>query len=291
MLTTRRDWLQAMLASGILVPWSSIRAASHEPVKVALLESVFAGQDRDKVVEQIKPFAEIIQKDTKTEAVFDVMSLSQVESEFKTGKIQLVILTGLEYSWLQAAYPEAKALLVASIDEGSTRTVVVTKESDAAKDLKDLSGAKVAIPDRIPFVSQYYLQATLGQPLDKAFQQKKSGNVDETLEEVLDGNARAAIVTGAGMEVFKERKPGRFKKLKAIHTSMDFPPATVMYNEKHADKDALAKFKDALLKSNEKPEGARVLTLYKLKGFEEVPAGFEQKVQEVAKAYPRKSQE
>lgn len=288
MLTSRRDWLQAMLASGMMVPWSITRAGSQEPVKVALLESVFAGQDRDKVVEQIKPFADIIQKDTKTEAVFDVMSLPQAETEFKTGKIQLVILTGLEYAWLQAGNPEAKALLVASTDEGTTRTVVVTKESDVAKDLKELSGAKLAIPDRVPFVSQYYLESTLGQPLEKAFQIKKAGNVDDTLEEVLDGNARAAIVTGAGMEVFKERKPGRFKKLKAVHTSIDFPPATVMYHEKYADKDALAKFKDALLKSNEKPEGARVLTLYKLKGFEVVPAGFEQKVQEVAKAFPRK---
>lgn len=289
MLTSRRDWLQAMLASGILLPWSFTRAGSQEPVKVALLESVFAGQDRDKVVEQIKPFADIIQKDTKTEAVFDVMSLPQVEAEFKAGKIQLVILTGLEYAWLQAGHADAKALLVASTDEGSTRTVVVTKESDVAKDLKELSGAKVAIPDRVPFVSQYYLETTLGQPLEKAFQIKKAGNVDDTLEEVLDGNVRAAFVTGAGMEVFKERKPGRFKKLKAVHTSIDFPPATVMYHEKYADKDALAKFKDALLKSNEKPEGARVLTLYKLKGFEVVPAGFEQKVQEVAKAYPRKA--
>lgn len=288
MLISRRRWLLSIMATGIVLPASRrLWAGTRVPVKVALLESVFVGQDRDKVVEQIKPFAEIIKKDTQSDAIFDVMSFEQAEKEFKAGTVQLVILTGLEFAWMHAAVPEAKALLVASIDAGATRTVVVTKQEDAAKELKDLLGATVAVPDKMPFISQQCLKTALTQPLEKAFKLVKSGNVDETIEEVLDGKARAAVITGAGMDVFKERKPGRFKKLKPLYESVDFPPTTVMYNDKNTDKEALAKFKDALLKSYDKPEGARVLTLYKLKGFEVVPDGFEKKAEEIAKAFPR----
>ena len=289
MIVTRRDWLNSMLAGGcLLASYRSIQAGYDDPVKVALLESVFSGQDRAKVLEQIKPFSELIQKDTATQAVFDILSLAQVEGEFTSGKVQLVILTGLEYAWVQSQVKEAKALLVASIDPGATRTVVVTKQDDVAKDLKDLLGATLAVPDRVPYLTQFYLKNQTGQPYDKAFKLVKPGNVDETLEDVLDGKARGAIVTAAGMDVFKERKgPARAKKLKVVHESPDFPQATVMYHEKHADKGSLEKFRNALLKATEKPEGSRVLTLFRLKGFEAVPENFEKLVSETAKAFPR----
>lgn len=262
-------------------------ARDDAPVKVALLESVFSGQSRDKVIDQIKPFADIVQKETGTKAVFDVMSLAQAENEFKAGKIQLVILTGLEYAWLHSQDKNAQALLVASIDPGSTRTVFLVKQDDTAKEVKDVQGATLSVPEKVPYLSQFYVNKVIGQPLEKAFKLARADNVDETIEAVLDSKARGAMVTAAGFEVFKERKPGRAKKLKVIHESPDFPPATVMYHTSNKDKDGLEKFKKALLNANDKPEGSRVLTLFKLKGFEVLPEGFEKQVMETAKGFPR----
>lgn len=281
--------LTLTLLGGVLLTTAySIEARRDDPVKVALLESIFAGQDRAKVVEQIKPFAELIQKDTGTQAIFEVMTLPQMEADFKTGKVQLAIMTGLEFAWVHGQEKNAQALLVASIDPGSTKTAVVVKQDDVAKELKDLQGAAVAVPDRVPYLTQFYLKNQLGQPYEKAFNLVKSGNVDETLENVLDGKARGAIVTAAGMDTFKERKgPARAKKFKTLHESPDFPPATVMYHAGKADKGSLDKFRDALLKANDKPEGSRVLTLFRLKGFEAVPENFEKQVTEIGKAFPR----
>jgi ABC-type phosphate/phosphonate transport system substrate-binding protein len=287
MIPTRREWIQTLLATGAAISAGTSSYGAEEQVKVALLESVFAGQDRAKILEQIKPFAEIIKKETGTPAQFDVLSFEQMEKEFKAGTTQLVILSGLEYGWMRSSNTDAKALLIASIDPGATKTVVAVKQDDAAREVKELAGANVAVPDRIPFISQYCLSKVLGQPHDKAFKMVKPGDVDETLEAVLDGKARGAIVTGAGMEVFRERKPGRFRKLKALYSSVDFPATTVMYSDKISDKAALEKFKEALIKSNEKPEGARVLTLYKLKGFEQLPTGFDEQALAVAKEFPK----
>ena len=71
-----------------------------------------------------------------------------------------------------------------------------------------------------------------------------------------------------------------------INQLPDFPAATVMYHEKYADKAALRRFEDALLKANQNAEGQRVLTLYKLKGFQKLPSDFETKVAEMAKQFP-----
>src|SRR5688572_3678937 len=70
-----------------------------KPVKVALLESVFSGQDREQVVKQIQPFADIVQRETGRKASFDIYSFKEMEPAFSRGDIQLVILTGLEYGW------------------------------------------------------------------------------------------------------------------------------------------------------------------------------------------------
>ncbi len=285
---SRRAWLTSLLAGTASVSiCHSLLARDDTPVKVALIDSVFSGQSREKVVEQIKPFADIMQKETGTKAIFDVMPLAQAEAEFKMGKIQLVILTGLEYAWLHAQDKDAQALLCASIDPGATRTVFVAKQDDVAKELKDLQGASISVPEKVPYLSQFYVNKVTGQPLEKAFKLVKTDNVDDTIEAVLDGKARGAMVTGAGIDVFRERKPGRARKLKVINESPDFPPATVMYHASNADKEALEKFKKALLTANDKPEGNRVLTLFKLKGFEVLPEGFEKQVAEIAKAFPR----
>jgi ABC-type phosphate/phosphonate transport system substrate-binding protein len=289
-MISRRQWLLTLLATGstAALPLSLRASRREDPVKVALLDSIFAGQDREKVIEQIKPFADIVKKDTGTDAIFDVMTYAQMEKEFKAGKVQLVILSGLEFAWMQASSPDAKPLLVASIDAGSTRTVVVTKQGDVAKELKDLNGEKLAIPDKIPFISSQVLKKEAGQDAEKAFKLVKTGNVDETLEDVIDGKSRGAIVTGAGVDVFRERKGGRFdKKLKVVFQSADLPPTTVMYSDKFADKKGLEKFREALIKANDKPEGNRVLTLYKLKGFEPVPESFAKQVADASKLYPQ----
>jgi len=255
-------------------------------VKVALLESIFAGRDRASIIKQIQPFAELVERDTGAKASFDVSSLKEIEQAFNKGDIQLVILTGLEYSWMRAKNDQARALLRASIDPGATQTVVIARANDDVSDLKSLAGATVMVPEHTPFLTTYYLKSVLGKPLDEAFKTVKQESVDDLIEDVIDGKARAGVVTKSNLAVFQERKPGRYKRLKVVHESPVFPPAVVMYNERYADKDKLRRFEDALLRSNQTSEGNRVLTLYKLKGFERLPPDFDERVKDIAKQFP-----
>jgi ABC-type phosphate/phosphonate transport system substrate-binding protein len=260
--------------------------AQEKPAKVSLVESVFSGQSREKVVQQIRPFAEIVEKETNRQAIFDVFSFAQAEKDFDKGDADLVIATGLEYGWLRARNPNAKALVVASIDPGATKTVIIAKQTDSAAKLADVSGKKLALPDRVPFLCTFYLERTLGKKLDSAFTLVKLDNVDDTIEAVIDGKADAAVVTAANLDTYKERKPGRFQRLKIVNESPEFPPATVMYNAKTAEAGALERFEKALLRAGESAEGNRVLTLFKLKGFEKIPPNYDERLAEIVKQFP-----
>ncbi len=290
MPVSRTLWfpLLFVLAAGGLSVTPSMTWSQDKPVKVAMIDSIFSGQDRKKVLEQIRPFSEIVQKETGTPAIFDVFSLPEIEVGFAQGDVQLVILTGLEYGWLRDKNDQAKALLVASIDPGATKTLVIAKRDDSATTVQDLLGAKFAAPERLPYLTQFYLKRTLKKPLEEAFQLLRSGNVDDTIEEVIAGKVRAATVTAAGLDAYRDyRGEARTKKLKIVHQSPDFPPATVMYHAKNSEAAALKKFEDALLKAGQNTEGQRVLTLYKLKGFEKVPETHDKAVAEIVKQFPR----
>jgi ABC-type phosphate/phosphonate transport system substrate-binding protein len=279
------------LVAAVLAVFVSVASAQDDkPVKVALLESVFAGQERDKVVQQIRPFADLVQRDTGTKATFDIASYKEMVPAFSRGEIQLVILTGLEYGWVRAKNDQARALVHASIDSGATQTVVVVGQNEKAADLKELGGATVALPERVPYLTEHYIKSVMGKPIEESFKVQRADNVDDALENVIDGKVQAAIVTKANIAVFAERKPGRYRRLKVLHQSPEFPPATVMYHTKYADKAALRRFEDALLRSTQNVEGQRVLTLYKLKGFEELPTNFDAKVAAIVKQFPEPTQ-
>src|SRR4029078_12997395 len=130
------------------------------------------------------------------------------------------------------------------------------------------------------------LKKVLGKPTEEFFKVNRQDSVDDLLEAVIDGKVKAGVVTKSNLGVFKERKPGRFRRLQVIHQSPDFPAATVMYHDKYADKSALRRFEDALLQAKQKPEGQRVLTLYKLKGFQKLPSDFDAKVADIVKQFP-----
>jgi ABC-type phosphate/phosphonate transport system substrate-binding protein len=287
----RRVRLLAFVVTSVMVCAGAAKLVAQEkPYKVALVESVFSGQNRAKVVEQIRPFAEIIERDTNTKANFDVVSFAEAEKGFASGEIQLIILTGLEYGWIHTRYDQGKALVIASIDPGATKTVIIANQKDSARSLNDLTGKKLAVPDRVPFLSEFYLQRTLGKKLDEAFKVVRMDNVDDTIEDVVEGKSAGGLITGSNLDTYKDRKPGRFRRLQIVHQSPEFPPATVMYNAKSADQDLLNRFERALLRAADNPEGQRVLTLYKLKGFEKLPADFDRRVAEIVKQFPEKNE-
>ena len=111
-------------------------------------------------------------------------------------------------------------------------------------------------------------------------------SVEDALDDVVDGQAQATLVDGVSLDCYKRRKPGRFARLKEIRKAGPFPAAVVAYHAGAVDDAILRRVQSGLMDANKSAFGRQLLTLWKITGFEPVPSGFEQNLQEVAKAYP-----
>jgi len=111
-------------------------------------------------------------------------------------------------------------------------------------------------------------------------------NVEDALDDVVDGTVQAAVTDRAALEAYKRRKPGRFAKLKEVAKSKPFPPPLVAYYDNVLGQSTRALFKKGLLDASRKERGQTMLTLFHLTGFTTAPADFGRVLAETRKTYP-----
>ena len=111
-------------------------------------------------------------------------------------------------------------------------------------------------------------------------------NVEDALDDAVDGVVTAAVADRAALEAFKRRKPGRFAQLKELVHSPSLPPPLVAYYDTKLDKATLKRFEDGLLGANRKEKGQTILTLFHLSGFEEPGSDFGKVLAETRKTFP-----
>src|SRR5207248_2040164 len=111
-------------------------------------------------------------------------------------------------------------------------------------------------------------------------------NAEDALDDVVDGVVQATVVDRASLEAYKRRKPGRFNRLKPVAESKPFPPVVVAYSGTSLDEDTRRRFRDGLLGAAKKERGQMMLTLFRLTGFEGIPADFGKVREETRKNYP-----
>src|SRR5262249_29423954 len=111
-------------------------------------------------------------------------------------------------------------------------------------------------------------------------------NVEDALDDVVDGLVQATVIDRAALDAYKRRKPGRFKRLQEVVRSQPFPPTVVAYYNAALGEATLRRFKDGLLGGASKEKGEMLLTLSRLTGFETVSKDFSRVLAETRKAYP-----
>jgi ABC-type phosphate/phosphonate transport system substrate-binding protein len=200
-------------------------------------------------------------------------------------------------SWLSAnlqpKQPALKPLAVAINIYTYPVVYVVAGKDDPATDFAGLQGQSLALSSKTPRFVRLFVdrQAEAKGKSASAFFSKitKPDNLEAALDQVVDGTVKASAVDRAALEAYKERVPGRFRKLKPIATSQPFPPPVVAYYDKTLDDTTLRKLRDGLLKANQKERGQTMLTLFGLTGFVNVPENFEKVLTECRDAYPPKA--
>jgi ABC-type phosphate/phosphonate transport system substrate-binding protein len=205
-------------------------------------------------------------------------------------KFQIGVFQGYEFAWAQEKHPDLKPLTLAVNVQRYPVAYVVTKKDDPAKDFAGLQGKSLVLPAPgqryLTLFVERQAKAAGKKPEEFFSRLTTHDNVEDVLDDVVDGVAQAAVVDRAALEAYKRRKPGRFNQLKEVAKSQPFPPVVVAYQDKALDEATFKRFRDGLLNANKKERGQMMLTLFRLTGFDPVPDDFDKVLAETRKAYP-----
>jgi ABC-type phosphate/phosphonate transport system substrate-binding protein len=206
------------------------------------------------------------------------------------GELHLGVFQGYEFAWAQEKVPALKPLALGVNGERYPIACVVVKHDNAAKDFAGLKGQTLVMPQTTQGFLRLFVerQSELGNQKADAFFGKitRAADVEDALDNIVDGKGQAIVVDRSTLEAYKQRKPGRFSKLREVAHSQPFPPIVVAYCGTFLDQPTLLRFKDGLLGAAQKEKGETLLTLSHLTAFENVPPDFGQILAQTGKIYP-----
>ncbi|GBD36505.1 hypothetical protein HRbin36_01630 [bacterium HR36] len=261
----------------------------QERVGVGMLASLFDQADEKTILAQMEPFAEVVSKRVGIRGEFlvvrDVHHAARLLDE---RKIQVVVLHGPEYGWLKQLRQEIRPLLIATASTAKLQAVFLVSQNNAAKSADELKGQTLALSNRLPQHLRLFLERRFSDPADKLFRVLEVKNAEDALEAVIESKAALTLVSNIQAEVYQQQRPGRFKRLRQLESSPDFPMPVVAYKPQTELEQAVEEFRKALLTAKETPEGRQTLVLWRIEGFKEPPADYEDQAAKIAKIYPLK---
>lgn len=270
---------------------TTVSADDNPTVNIGIIDSVFVGADVDKeeknMMAEMQPFTDLIEKRTKLNGQFRVIrGVPAMIKGFQDKKIQIAVMHSWEYGWLHEKVENCRPLMVAVQDTLTLKAEVLVRQDNAAKSLTDLKGQKMSVPQRPQAHALFYVERTVGQSMDKFFQKQEVRNTDDAIEAVIDGAAQVTVVGNAALDVYRERKPGRFKRLRVLEESPAIAPTVIVYNIFEANDEVIKNFRESLFSADQTAEGKQTLNLWRISGFQDVPRDFDSQVADLIKRYP-----
>jgi ABC-type phosphate/phosphonate transport system substrate-binding protein len=222
--------------------------------------------------------------------IFRQKDWKELAEKLSKGRLHVGVFQGFEFAWAQAKYSDLKPLALAVNVYTYPVAHVVDRRDNSAKDFAGLRGQSLCIPA----IGESFLRLYVDRQCQdqgktaKTFFSKitKRDNVEDALDDLVDNIVQVVAVDRAGLEAYKQRKPGRFKQLKAVTHSQPFPPPVVAYYGSVLDRAARRRFHDGLLGASRKEKGQMMLTLFHITGFEDAPKDFGEVLTKTRKAYP-----
>jgi ABC-type phosphate/phosphonate transport system substrate-binding protein len=285
-----------LCALGVAVITSvSLALAQAAPGKIDVLHVGTSGtltgekSSREKgALESLKSFIkEVTELDNDITRQKDWRELTD---KMAKGQLHIGVFQGYEFAWAQKEHPELKPLALAINLYRYPVVYVVTARDNKAKDFAGLQGQSVSLPDTgQPYLHLFAAQEAKAQNKDlKDFFSKTTAeqSVEDSLDNVVDGTVQAAVVDRAALEAYKQRKPGRFNKLKEVAKSKPFPPVIIAFYDKVLDDGTLKRFRDGLEGAGKTERGRTMMNLFHLTAFESAPDDFANVLAETLKEYP-----
>jgi ABC-type phosphate/phosphonate transport system substrate-binding protein len=291
-----RNILRLLSGLAILLAGLDPTAQAQQPAKFNVLRigvgsSIMANVKPDQKQTARDTLKDFIKKETGFDnEIVNLKGYQEVVEQLAAHKIQLAVFEGYELAWAQPDHPRFKPLAIAVNEYPYHYAYIVVRKDSKATDFASLQGQSLTLPK----VNQEHVrlfverEAKLNGKDMKTFFAKVVGpdNVEDALDDVVDGVVQVAAVDLVPLQAYKRRKPGRFAQLRELMHSGPFPAPAVVYEQGTLDEATLKRFHDGLVNAKNKEQGKMLLELYKLTAFESVPKDFAKVLQDTLKNYP-----
>jgi ABC-type phosphate/phosphonate transport system substrate-binding protein len=277
-------------ALGVLL-LTSAAAAEDKVLHIGASESLHAGPTGSKEKVALESLRSLIKMETGLDNdIVDLKNWRDIAERMSKGSLQVGVFPGHEFAWAQEKYPKIKPLALAVNTYHYPIACLVVAKDSTVKDFAGLAGKPFALSiaegSHVRLFVDRQAQAAGKKP--DAFFSKITApdNIEDALDDVVDGTVQATVVDRAGLETYKRRKPGRFEQLRELARSPAFPPTVIAYYDTALDAKTIQRFRDGLMGASRKEKGQTLLTFFRLTGFEGIPKDFDLVVSENRKAYP-----
>jgi len=276
------------LAVGLLAG-DSARAAEPESLQIGMLQGMFRDAQPAMVQAMSKPLRDMIRKQTgltgEVEICPDAFALAD---KMKAKQLHLGVYHGYEFAWLHAAHPELIPLVITVPPAKVLQACVVVHKDAKATCVGDLAGETVLVPRGTKAHCLLYLDSLrAGLPATTAKPQAKSTlTSEEALDAVINGDSAAALLDASAILGYKNLQPGAFQHLKVLCESPTFPPTVLAYTQGALSESTVAKVRTLLTGASQNAAGKPLLMMWNVKGFEDVPADYEEHLARIAKEFP-----
>jgi ABC-type phosphate/phosphonate transport system substrate-binding protein len=206
------------------------------------------------------------------------------------GQVPMGIFQGYEFAWAQMRHSRIRPLALAINGSRYPVACVVVNRDNVAKDFAGLEGQSLHIPSTGPAFQRLFVQTQCqdcGHTMESYFSSVISdGNVEDALDDVVDGKVQAAVVDQAVLEAYKARKLCRFNLLKVTCKSEPFPPVVVAYCDNTVELATLLRFQRGFKDVGKNAKGETAMMLLRITDFERIPSDFGHVLAQTRKAYP-----
>ena len=278
------------VAVSILGHAAPARADEKPPdLKMGMLQGMFRDVHPAMVQAMSKPFRELVFKQTGFGGDVDLCpdAFALIE-KLKDKKVHIGVFHGHEFAWAQKKCPELIPIVERLPPGGKAQSMIVVSVDSKAKSVVDLAEDPITLPRGAKAYSIAFLEkARLGLGKGIAKPVTKVGmNTEDLLNGVVTGEIAAELVDASTLYGYRTLHPGAFKQLRILQLSEQFPPAVVAYRKGGLGEEDAAKIRQGLSTANATPSGKLLMTLWNLKGLEEPPVDYQDKLDAILKAYP-----
>lgn len=267
-------------------------AAEETPssIRIGMVRSFFPNLPAPTVQILIQPFKSLLEAQgglpAEIVAVDDPYDLAR---QLVDKKLHVGLFHGHEFAWARQKYPQLKPLVSSVNQQQTLHGYLVVKEDDPAQSFADVKGQTLALPLATRSYARVFFDGAckqLGDTPEKLFQVCSPADIEDALDQVVDGKVRCCVVDSTSLARFEKNKPGRFRQLKMAVESDVFPAAVVAYVGTDLSEAFLNRYRVGLQEAAKTRRGQQLLMLCRTNGFEPVNAAYEKQLSHILQVYP-----